>query len=158
MAFGLGAISGGASIIGGIFGGGGARAPRMNSEQKQLMQSQANLNNALAERIRSGAGGCQQAQQGCFGNPCPQHQCGQIGHQGMNGCGNNGFGAGPMQQIMGGFGQLMDRMSGMGCGQNGFGGGCGFGGGGCFGGGGWGGGFPGGACGNQQGINLNFNF
>jgi hypothetical protein len=69
-----------------------------------------------------------------------------------------------MQQIMGGFGQLMDMMSGMGGGGfgfPGFGGGCGFGGGfggGGFGGGGFGGGFPGGCCGNQQGINLNFNF
>lgn len=153
-------IIGGAQIVGGLFGGGGARAPRMNCEQKALLQSQANLNNALAERIRNGSGQCGQAQQGCFGNPCGQgHQCGPLAHRGMNGCGN-GFGPGPMQQIMGGFGQLMDMMSGMGGGGfgfPGFGGGCGFGGGG-FGGGGFGGGFPGGCCGNQQGINLNFNF
>jgi hypothetical protein len=126
----------------------------MNCEQKALLQSQANLNNAMAERIRSGAGQCNQAQQGCFGSPCQQgRQCGRIGNQGMNGCGN-GFGAGPMQQIMSGFGQMMDMMNGMGMGGGGFGGGCGFGGG-----GGWGGGFPGGGCcGNQRGINMNFNF
>jgi hypothetical protein len=159
MAFGLGAIGAGASICGSIFGGGGARQPRMNGAQKELMMSQANLNNAMAERIRNGGNGCQQAQQGCFGNQCPQHQCGRIGNQGMNGCGNGGWGQGPMQQIMGGMGQLFDMMSGFGGGGcNGFGGGCGFGGGGCFGGGGWGGGgFPGGCCGNQNGINLNFN-
>lgn len=147
-------LVGGAQLVGGLFGGGGARAPRMNQEQKQLLQSQANLNNAMAERIRGGAGQCNQAQQGCFGNPCGQgHQCGPIGQQGMNGCGN-GFGAGPFQQIMGGFGQLMDM--GAGFGGGGFGGpfGGGFGGG--F--GGFGGGLPFGCGGNQQGINLNFNF
>lgn len=151
----LGSIVGSAvGGLGGIFGGGGARAPRMNNEQKQLLQSQANLNNALAERIRNGSGQCQNAQQGMFGRPCCQgRQCGPLAHQGMNGCGG-GFGAGPMQQIMGGFGQLFDMMNGMGGGgfPGGFGGG--FPGGGGFGGFGGGGGFPQ----FQQGINLNINF
>jgi hypothetical protein len=119
----------------------------MNGAQKELMRSQANLNNAMAERVRNGSGQCSNATQGMFGNQCPPCQrCGRIGQQGMNGCGHGG--AGPMQQIMGGFGQLMDMGAGYG---NGFGGGYGHG-------GGWGGGFPGGCCGNQNGINLNFNF
>ena len=48
-------ISAGLNIASGIFGGGGPRAPRMNPAQQQLMQSQANLNNALANRINCGA-------------------------------------------------------------------------------------------------------
>lgn len=177
----LGAISAGVSLVGGLFGGGGARAPRMGNEQKQLMQSQANLNNAMAERIRGGSQGCQRAQNGLFGPQCCQgRQFGPIGNCGMNGA-NGGFGAGPMQNIMGGFGQLMDRMSGLGGGFPGLGGGFGglgggfgggfgglggFGGGlgggfGAFGGGfgGFGGGFGGfgGLGANQAGINFNFN-
>lgn len=153
----LGAISAGISVVGGLFGGGGARAPRMNNEQKQLLQSQANLNNALAQRISGGANGCQQAQKSCCGKPCQQgQQFGPLANCGMNGAGN-GFGAGPMQNIMSGFGQLMDRMMGGG----GFGGGGGFPGfGGGFGNpfGGFGGGCPFGGAGNQMGVNLNFNF
>ena len=115
----LGAIIGGASAIGGLFGGGGARAPRMNGAQKELLRSQADLNRAQAERIRSGGNQCCKAQQGLFGNQCPQgHQMGPFGHQGMNGA-QNGFGSGPMQKIFAGFGQMMDMQNGMG----GFGGG-----------------------------------
>lgn len=144
MALGLTFLQGGASAVSSLFGGGGARAPRMNAEQKDLLRSQAELNRAMAERISGGSNQCNRAQQGLFGNPCGQgHQCGRIGQCGMNGA-RNGFGAGPMQQIMGGFGQMMDMMSGMG-GMGGFPGFNNF-----------GGGFPGGAMGNQQGINFNF--
>lgn len=147
---GLSLLTGGASAVSSLFGGGGARAPRMNNEQKDLLRSQAELNRAMAERISGGSNQCNQAQQGCFGRRCQQgQQCGRIGNQGMNGAGN-GFGPGPMQQMMGGFGQMMDMMSGFGGG--GFGGNnCGFPGFNNF-----GGGFPGGAMGNQQGINFNF--
>lgn len=147
MALGLTFLQGGASAVSSLFGGGGARAPRMNAEQKDLLRSQAELNRAMAERIRGGSNQCNQAQQGCFGRPSPCHQCGRIGHMGMNGAGH-GFGPGPMQQIMGGFGQMMDMMGGMG-GMGGFGGG-GFGG---F--GGFNSGF-GGFGGNQAGVNFNF--
>lgn len=141
MALGLNLLTGGASAVSSLFGGGGARAPRMNAEQKDLLRSQAELNRAMAERIRGGSNQCNQAQQGCFGQPRPCHQCGRIGHQGMN-CAGNGFGPGPMQQIMGGFGQMMDMMSGMGGGGfNNF--------------GGFNNGF-GGCAGNQTGINFNF--
>ncbi len=141
MALGLTFLQGGASAVGSLFGGGGARAPRMNNEQKDLLRSQAELNRAMADRITNGSNRCNQAQQGCFGNRCGQnHQCGRIGQCGMNGAGN-GFGPGPMQQMMSGWGQMMDQMSGFGGGFNGF--------------GGFNNGF-GGFAGNQAGINFNF--
>ncbi|MGE0489668.1 MAG: hypothetical protein AB7S38_10690 [Vulcanimicrobiota bacterium] len=63
----------------------------MNPAQQQLMQSQANLNNALANRISGGAQGCGRCRNAFAGNRCPQHQCGPVSHCGMNGARGCGF-------------------------------------------------------------------
>ncbi len=90
-----------AAIINGIsemFGGGCARAPRMNAEQKEVLRSQANLNNAMAGRLAGGCDRARDAQNGLCGQPCPSHSVGPISHCGMHGarnCGHGG-GAGPV--------------------------------------------------------------
>lgn len=71
--------------LGGLLGGGGGpRAPRMNNEQKQLMQSQANLNNAMAQKLRQGGQGINKCCKSLHGQRC-QRCGGPLAHQGMNG-------------------------------------------------------------------------
>ena len=113
MALGLvtGAL-GAAKGIGGLFGGGGPRQPRMNRAQKKHLKSQTNLNNAMAQMMRKMSSMVGKMHQGQLGNRVG-HPQGGCCKQGMNcaschgGGGNHGFPQNPMGNLFGnqGFGQ-----------------------------------------------------
>lgn len=92
---GLGAIGKGAQAAKGIFGGGGPRAPRMSSCQKQMMQQHANAHMGLNNHMRMGCQRVCSCGQSMFGNPFNQ-QFGPIASRGINGsfafAGSSGFG------------------------------------------------------------------
>lgn len=101
-------VMGAAQGIGGLFGGGGPRQPRMNRAQKQYLKSQANMNNTMAQMMRMMMSMMQRMQQGMMGRGCghPQGGCCQQGMNGANCCGgpgfNNGFPGNPMGNMFGG--------------------------------------------------------
>lgn len=98
----LGMVSAGIGIASSLFGGGGPRAPRMNCAQKQAMMAQANLQNALAQRIRGGCQGVGQCNRSMCGNRCGHNRCGgPISNCGMNGANQCGGGCqgGPVRAL-----------------------------------------------------------
>jgi hypothetical protein len=103
-------VLGAAQGIGGLFGGGGPRQPRMNGAQKQHLKSQANMNNAMANMMRMMTQMLGKMQHSMMGGRCgnPQGGCCQQGMNGANCCGgsgfNNGFPQNPMGNMFGGGG------------------------------------------------------
>lgn len=100
-------VMGAAQGIGGLFGGGGPRQPRMNRAQKQHLKSQANMNNAMAGAMRMMTQMMARMSQGMMGGRCGQHPGGRCCQQGINGANcagnfNNGFPGNPMGNMFGG--------------------------------------------------------
>lgn len=89
---GIGAIVGGAQMLGGLLGGGGPRAPRCNQCQQQQMQQFPQANMACAGNLNNG---CQRVNGCCnsfMGSGCGNSCHGPCSQFGMNG---GGFGGDP---------------------------------------------------------------
>ena len=103
---GIGLATAGLGLIGGLFGGGGPRQPRMNRAQRELIKSQAEKNRAMSQLMRTMTQMMgrmmQQTMGGGAGNPN-----GQCCRRGMNGVGcggafggSGGCGANPLGAMM----------------------------------------------------------
>lgn len=100
----LGAVQG----IGGLFGGGGPRQPRMSPCEKQQMMQQANPNFAMHQMMQKMNSMVNQMQGMMMGQRCgnPGGPCCQQGLHGMNNFGGPGvninLGGNPMGNMFGG--------------------------------------------------------
>ena len=99
-------VLGAAQGIGGLFGGGGPRQPRMNPAQKQQMMQQANPNMAMHQMMRQMHAMLQKMQGMMMGQRCgnPGGPCCQQGLNGVNNMGgvNINLGGNPMGNMFNG--------------------------------------------------------